>query len=137
MKGVKEKTGTKYSPSLQKSLLYHLGRGNGAEPAERRHSAGTDTFDFPQTMIRKVTHFFGHVQGVGFRYTTRSLAGGFAVTGCVRNLRNGSVELIAEGDAGEIERLLATLREQMSGYIDREETAESPATGTFAGFEIQ
>ena len=88
-------------------------------------------------MIRRTTHFFGHVQGVGFRYTTHSLAGGFAVTGYVRNLCNGSVVLIAEGDAGEIERFLETLRERMSGYIDREETAESPATGAFAGFEIR
>lgn len=88
-------------------------------------------------MICKITHFFGNVQGVGFRYTTHSIAGSFAVTGYVRNLRNGSVELVAEGDAGEIERFLDTLRERMSGYIDREETAESPAAEPFAGFEIR
>jgi acylphosphatase len=88
-------------------------------------------------MIRKTIHFFGNVQGVGFRYTTCSVAGGFEVSGCVRNLRNGSVELIAEGNAEEIEQFLVALRNQMSGHIDREEVAEAPATGEFAGFSIR
>ena len=87
-------------------------------------------------MTRKTIHFFGNVQGVGFRYTTRSIAGGFNVTGYVRNLRNGSVELVTEGETEEIERFLETLRDRMSGYIHWEEMTESPATGTCAEFEI-
>jgi acylphosphatase len=88
-------------------------------------------------MTRKTICFFGTVQGVGFRYTTRAIAGGFKVAGYVRNLRNGSVELIAEGISSEIDRFLDALRNRMSGYIDREEMHESPATGEFAGFEIR
>jgi len=45
-------------------------------------------------MIRHRIHFFGNVQGVGFRYTTCSVARGFDVTGFVRNCSNGSVELV-------------------------------------------
>ena len=40
----------------------------------------------------------GRVQGVGFRYTTKSVANGFEVTGTVRNLTDGRVELVAEGE---------------------------------------
>ena len=88
-------------------------------------------------MIRKTLHFFGNVQGVGFRYTTRSVANGFTVAGSVRNLRNGSVELVVEGNAIEIDRFLDALRERMGGHIDREEVAEGPAMGTFSGFDIR
>ncbi|MBL8829940.1 MAG: acylphosphatase, partial [Planctomycetaceae bacterium] len=47
--------------------------------------------------IRRRVLFHGRVQGVGFRVTTRSIAQRFAVTGWVRNLPDGSVELLAEG----------------------------------------
>ena len=87
--------------------------------------------------IHKTIHFFGNVQGVGFRYTACSIAGGFDVAGYVRNLHNGSVELVAEGEAEEIARFLTTLRERMDGYINREEAAESPETGLVGGFEIR
>ena len=43
-------------------------------------------------------HYSGRVQGVGFRYQTHRVAAGFEVTGTVRNLPNGRVELVAEGD---------------------------------------
>ena len=88
-------------------------------------------------MIRKTIHFFGNVQGVGFRYTTRFAATEFAVAGYVRNLGNGSVELVVEGNDTEIERFLKVLRNRMSGHIDREEVRESPVTGEFSGFAVR
>ena len=45
--------------------------------------------------------YSGHVQGVGFRYTVKTVAWGFEVTGTVRNLQDGRVELIAEGAMSE------------------------------------
>ena len=48
----------------------------------------------------------GHVQGVGFRYTCRSLAHGFSITGQVKNLEDGRVEMIVEGERPEIEDFL-------------------------------
>jgi acylphosphatase len=47
--------------------------------------------------------YSGCVQGVGFRYTAKTVATGFEVTGIVRNLPDGRVELIAEGARGELE----------------------------------
>jgi len=88
-------------------------------------------------MTRRRILFFGNVQGVGFRYTTCSVARGFDVTGFVRNCLNRSVELVVEGEAEEIERFLDALRDRMSGYIEREETNEGPATGEFGGFLIR
>jgi acylphosphatase len=46
--------------------------------------------------------YAGHVQGVGFRYTVRHLAGGFQVSGFVRNLADGRVEVVAEGTPAEL-----------------------------------
>ena len=51
-------------------------------------------------------YYAGRVQGVGFRYTVRSLAARFDVTGFVRNLPDGRVHLVVEGDAGEIDAFL-------------------------------
>jgi len=46
--------------------------------------------------------YSGRVQGVGFRYTAKSVATGFEVTGTVRNLPDGRVELVAEGAKDEL-----------------------------------
>jgi acylphosphatase len=87
-------------------------------------------------MERQTVHFRGHVQGVGFRATVRSLARNYAVQGYVKNLPDGRVELVMEGDPAEMTRLVAAVRERMSGYIRDVTTATSPATGEFEGFEI-
>ena len=88
-------------------------------------------------ICRRKVLFFGHVQGVGFRDTVFSVAKHFNVTGHVRNLPNGSVELVAEGSPGEIRRFLEAIRNRMAGFIDREEISESPSTGESIGFEIR
>lgn len=85
---------------------------------------------------QRVVYFQGHVQGVGFRYTTQRIASQMAVTGTVRNLPDGRVELIAEGDRREIEALLAEVRQQLGGYIRNEQTDTLPATGRYGSFEI-
>ena len=46
---------------------------------------------------RREVYFSGRVQGVGFRYTVRMVASRFAVTGFVKNLPDGRVQLVAEG----------------------------------------
>jgi acylphosphatase len=88
-------------------------------------------------MICHRIHFFGNVQGVGFRYTTCSVARGFEVTGFVRNRPNGSVELVVEGESDEIERFLESLRDRMSGHIEREEIVTESTSGAFIGFGIR
>lgn len=62
-------------------------------------------------MKTKRVIFEGRVQGVGFRYTTKDLARGFDVLGTVRNLPDGSVELIISGEGEEMEEFLRDLTE--------------------------
>lgn len=85
---------------------------------------------------RRVT-YSGHVQGVGFRYTTRNLASGFDVTGYVKNLPDGRVELIAEGLPAELNELLAEIRRHFAGQIRDELIDIRPASGQFDAFEIR
>ncbi len=80
--------------------------------------------------------YAGRVQGVGFRYTVRSLAAGFQVTGFVRNLCDGRVQLVVEGRTDEIERFLQAVRKEMAGYIAEMKEMVRPPTGQFQRFEI-
>jgi len=58
---------------------------------------------------RRLT-FSGMVQGVGFRYWAVREAAAFAVTGYVRNLYDGSVEVVLEGPRGEVTAFVNVLR---------------------------
>jgi acylphosphatase len=88
-------------------------------------------------MQRTTVYFSGHVQGVGFRYTTNSIARKYPVTGYVRNLPDRRVELVAEGTAPEIDAFLADVRERFFNMIRNEQTDVGPATGEFDSFEIR
>lgn len=85
---------------------------------------------------RRRVFYSGRVQGVGFRFTAQRIAGGFAVTGWVRNLADGRVELLAEGERPELDAFLARLREVMADNIDFVEPFNEPATGQFHDFRI-
>lgn len=87
-------------------------------------------------MIRRTVYFSGQVQGVYFRATTRDIAGSYKVTGSVRNLRDGRVELIAEGEAAEIDAFVAAIRTAKRGFIDEVESSDGEATGELTGFGI-
>lgn len=86
---------------------------------------------------RRVIHFSGRVQGVGFRYTTRNIALRYDVSGYVRNLPDGRVELVMEGPDAEMEQVVDDLRRKMSGFIRRIESDTTPATGEFEQFSIK
>ena len=60
-------------------------------------------------ILTQITDVTGRVQGVGFRYQTEHVARSFDVTGYVRNLADGRVELMAEGDRDEVCRFLAAV----------------------------
>jgi acylphosphatase len=82
-------------------------------------------------------HYSGRVQGVGFRYTTRSIARGYAVTGYVSNLPNGRVELVAEGEQAQLDEFLAEVRGRFFNNIRDEWRDTQPASGEYPGFEIR
>lgn len=81
--------------------------------------------------------YSGQVQGVGFRYTVKSVATGFDLTGSVRNLPGGGVELIAEGAKDELEAFRQAIRESgLDHFIRNEEISWQEASSEFRGFEI-
>ena len=75
---------------------------------------------------------------MGFRATTHRLATGFAVTGFVRNLPDGSVELVAGGDAEELDRFLAAVAREFASKIRQTEISPIlPEWGEHSGFSIR
>jgi len=80
--------------------------------------------------------YSGRVQGVGFRYTAQRIAQQHAVTGYVKNLRDGRVELLVEGAREEIERLLKEIAAAMEGNIESVDAQIMSATGRFRAFEV-
>ena len=66
---------------------------------------------------RRRVYFSGRVQGVGFRFTCQSLARRFDIAGYVRNLSDGRVELVAEGESGELDAFLTAIRTEMDRFI--------------------
>ncbi len=86
--------------------------------------------------VRRTVLFSGQVQGVGFRYSTQKVALRLAVTGFVRNLPDGRVELVAEGSPAELDRLQEAVEQTMSGYIRAASASDSPVTGEFQSFRI-
>ncbi|HTW93625.1 MAG TPA: acylphosphatase [Tepidisphaeraceae bacterium] len=89
------------------------------------------------THHRRLCRFHGRVQGVGFRYTAQNIAIRHNVTGYVRNLPDGSVELLMEGPDEEADQVVSNLQEKMSCYIRQIDMSLMPATGEFDRFFIR
>ncbi|MGD9635230.1 MAG: acylphosphatase [Pirellulales bacterium] len=87
--------------------------------------------------LRKSVLYAGHVQGVGFRYTTQAIAKRYEVHGFVRNLPDGRVELVAEGEKHELVAFLDDVRERLMRHIRDERVDTQAASGEFVGFEIR
>ena len=92
----------------------------------------------PAAARRRMTVFFsGRVQGVGFRYTAKTVATGFEITGAIKNLPDGRVELAAEGGHAELDSFrLALYDAGLAGFIRDEQVIWADAKNEFRGFEI-
>jgi len=80
----------------------------------------------------------GIVQGVGFRFSVRSYASSLGLTGFVRNLPNGNVEVVAEGKKDALKKLVEFVRK--GGHYARIEQIEERwlnAKNEFSSFEIE
>ena len=96
---------------------------------------------YPKPAMREAVqlevHFSGHVQGVGFRYRVKSLSTGYYVTGTVRNLSDGRVHMIAEGEKSELDDFLrAILESELGSHIRNFSQDWQSASGSLKGFEI-
>jgi len=88
-------------------------------------------------MKRVHAYFTGLVQGVGFRYTAIRIAMRAGVTGWTKNLHDGRVEIVAEGDEKVVERFLRELREYFNTYVRDVHLEWEEPTGEFAEFGVR
>lgn len=89
-------------------------------------------------MISLQVFYEGHVQGVGFRWSVRHVAKGFDVTGWVRNLADGRVELQVTGEDDEVRAFLDRITEgELHSLIHKqiENKLEKPVAAR--GFDIR
>jgi acylphosphatase len=90
-----------------------------------------------QPVLHATVHFTGHVQGVGFRYTTLQVAKEFEVAGYVQNLTDGRVLLEVEGQAGVVDEFVTAVAERMHGHVRKIERVQQKRSPAFQGFEIR
>ena len=89
------------------------------------------------SLVRVHVHYSGRVQRVGFRYTVKSLVPGYDVLGTIRNLSDGRVELMLEGEHAELEGFLQAVRDSgLRRNIQDENIVWEDAQDEFRGFEI-
>jgi acylphosphatase len=89
-------------------------------------------------MAAKQVFYSGRVQGVGFRYAVKRIAGGFEVIGWVRNLPDGRVELQAMSEeADELTGFLQAIKDSsLGGNIRSVEEHSIPPLAGVRGFSI-
>lgn len=80
----------------------------------------------------------GNVQGVGFRWTIRNIAKGFDVTGWVRNLTDGRVEMQVNGSESEVRAFLQAITEsELRAHIRKQNETPLAEPVDARGFEIR
>jgi acylphosphatase len=101
-------------------------RGNVAMSVERESG-----------LVRRRVIYSGRVQGVGFRYTTHSIARRHPVSGYVRNCADGTVELEVQGSASAVDEFLAEVSRQFQGSITDRNVNELPTDDSAEEFAIR
>jgi acylphosphatase len=87
-------------------------------------------------MVARHIIFIGRVQGVGFRFTAHRMAGRHQLTGFVRNLRDGTVEMLAQGNSEDIDDCIRDIDDYLSGHIRQTKIVEVPPDPSFTEFKI-
>src|SRR2546427_5327769 len=83
-----------------------------------------------------MVYYSGKVQGVGFRATTAEIARDSPVTGWVKNLADGRVQLLVEGPQDAVDKFLNAVRTRWKDNIDKEEIGKQTVTGKYKSFEV-
>ena len=90
-------------------------------------------------MAKKRLHiiYSGTVQGVGFRWTAERVAISLGLTGWVKNMPNGTVEAVAEGEEEDLVSFIDKVKKTMNNYIRNVKVFWSESIGEFDGFNIR
>lgn len=97
-------------------------------------------------MAKKITpsshrvhvYYTGRVQGIGFRYTAERLALDLHLTGWVKNLPDGRVELVCEGSKDKIDQLLENIQKSTLGlHIKKSSLTWEKPTQEFSDFSVE
>ena len=84
--------------------------------------------------IAKKIVFSGSVQGVGFRFTARSIAARYDLTGYVKNTFDGKVEMLAQGHPDDVRDCITDLQEIFA--VRNVQIVEVPASEAYRSFDI-
>ena len=87
--------------------------------------------------IRKHVYFYGRVQGVGFRWRAVQTAKDLHLTGWVRNMYNGNVEMEVQGNSVMIERLFQELHSDRFIRIEKTEMIQIPTVDDEVDFSVR
>jgi acylphosphatase len=87
-------------------------------------------------IVAKHIVFSGNVQGVGFRFTALKIANGYHLTGYVRNLPRGDVEMLIQGEEETIGSCVRDLEESFAGYIRQTEAGTATPDPSIKDFKI-
>src|SRR5262245_45464110 len=90
----------------------------------------------PKPAAARMVFYSGKVQGVGFRATAAEIARDYPVTGWVKNLDDGRVQLLVEGPADAVEKFLKAIRERWKDNIEKEKGEKQEPTGKYKKFEV-
>jgi acylphosphatase len=91
--------------------------------------------DEPKKTARMV-HYTGRVQGVGFRATAAEIARDYPVTGWVKNLADGRVQLLVEGPEDGVKQFLLAVAKHWKKNIEKEQSEEKTPTGKYRNFAV-
>ncbi len=87
-------------------------------------------------MFAKHIIFIGRVQGVGFRFTARRAASRRQLTGFVRNVPDGTVEMLAQGRSEDVDDCIQDIKEYFAGYLKETRIEEIPPDPRYDDFKI-
>ncbi|MBN2456567.1 MAG: acylphosphatase [Sedimentisphaerales bacterium] len=80
--------------------------------------------------------FSGRVQGVGFRFTVLNVANRYGLTGQVRNMPDGSVEMVAQGRQEDIDNCIKDIQSSFIGYISQTHIENIESHTSYKDFQI-
>jgi len=87
-------------------------------------------------MVARLIIFVGRVQGVGFRFTAHRMANRHQLTGFVRNLPDGNVEMLAQGQLEDIDDCIRDIKEDLTGYVKETKIDDVPPDPRHTDFKI-